>query len=100
MDRPGAVERPLARLRAAVAALAAAELPHSPSWCVALSGGADSLALTAAAAALHPTVALIGNATVEPLGAYYGFGAPVADLLNAAVAPRLVRAGCRVSHVG
>lgn len=54
----------------------------------------------AAICASHPTVALIGNATVEPLGAYYGFGAPVADLLNAAVAPRLVRAGCRVSHVG
>ena len=66
MDRPGAVERPLARLRAAVAALAAAELPHSPSWCVALSGGADSLALTAAAAALHPTVALIVDHGLQP----------------------------------
>lgn len=59
MDRPGSVDGPLARLRAAVAALAAAELAHTPSWCVALSGGADSLALTAAAAALRPTTALI-----------------------------------------
>ena len=59
MDRPGSVEGPLARLRAAVAALAAAELPHTTSWCVALSGGADSLALTAAAASLRPTTALI-----------------------------------------
>ena len=71
MDRPGAVSGPLARLRAAVAALAAVELPHGPSWCVALSGGADSLALTAAAAPLRPTTALIvdhglqaGSATV------------------------------------
>lgn len=59
MDRPSSVDGPLARLRAAVAALAAAELPHAPSWCVALSGGADSLALTAAAAPLRPTTALI-----------------------------------------
>ena len=30
-----------------------------PRWCVALSGGADSLALTAAAAKVMPTTALI-----------------------------------------
>lgn len=48
----------------------------------------------------HPSVALIGNAAVEPLGAYYGFGPPVSDLLNEAIAPRLIRAGCRVSRVG
>ena len=54
----------------------------------------------AAICASHPTVALIGNAMIEPIGAYYGFGAPAADLLNADVAPRLVRAGCRVSRVG
>ncbi len=30
-----------------------------PRWCVALSGGADSLALTAAAAKMMPTTALI-----------------------------------------
>ena len=47
----------------------------------------------------HPAVALIGNATLKPLDAYYGFGAS-ADLLNADVAPRLARAGCRVSRVG
>ncbi|SBS74816.1 tRNA(Ile)-lysidine synthase [uncultured Mycobacterium sp.] len=34
-------------------------LPGATSWCVALSGGPDSLALTAAAAAALPTTALI-----------------------------------------
>ena len=55
MDRQGS----LATLRRAVAALARAHLPDERSWCVALSGGADSLALTAAAAGLRPTTALI-----------------------------------------
>jgi tRNA(Ile)-lysidine synthase len=55
VDRPGALDR----LRAAVAGFASAELPDDPSWCVALSGGPDSLALTAAAAAVLPTTALI-----------------------------------------
>jgi tRNA(Ile)-lysidine synthase len=54
VDRPGAV----AQLRTAVARFAAEHVPDGP-WCVALSGGADSLALTAAAAALRPTSALI-----------------------------------------
>ncbi|WP_445167346.1 tRNA lysidine(34) synthetase TilS [Mycolicibacterium sp. Dal123E01] len=55
MDRPSAV----AALRAAVAGFAAECLPGATSWCVALSGGPDSLALTAAAAAALPTTALI-----------------------------------------
>lgn len=55
MDRPGA----LARLRAALAGFATEHLPSGDAWCVALSGGPDSLALTAAAAALRPTTALI-----------------------------------------
>ncbi len=55
MDRPGALNR----LRTAVAGLAATRLPQTRSWCVALSGGPDSLALTAAAAAELPTIALI-----------------------------------------
>lgn len=37
----------------------AAHLPAADRWCVALSGGPDSLALTAAAAGLRPTTALI-----------------------------------------
>jgi hypothetical protein len=54
----------------------------------------------AAICASHPTIALIGNAMMEPLGAYYGFGAPNSDMLNVGLAPRLARAGCRVSRVG
>ncbi|TDK90578.1 tRNA lysidine(34) synthetase TilS [Mycolicibacterium mucogenicum] len=53
MDRSSA----LTPLRAAVTAFARR---HSADrWCVGLSGGADSLALTAVAAALKPTIALI-----------------------------------------
>lgn len=52
MDRTGA----LAALRHAVAA--AGERIDAQSWCVALSDGPDSLALTAVAAQLRPTVAL------------------------------------------
>jgi tRNA(Ile)-lysidine synthase len=55
MDRQGAV----AELRAAVAAFAKEYLATADRWCVALSGGPDSLALTAVAAALMPTTALI-----------------------------------------
>ncbi len=55
MDRPGA----LAGLRAIAAGFAATWLADAPAWCVALSGGPDSLALTAAAAATLPTTALI-----------------------------------------
>ena len=42
-----------------MAGFAAARLPQAGQWCVALSGGPDSLALTAAAAAVLPTTALI-----------------------------------------
>jgi tRNA(Ile)-lysidine synthase len=62
VDRPGA----LAGLRAAVAGFAATWLPDAPSWCVALSGGPDSLALTAAAAATLPTTALIVDHGLQP----------------------------------
>jgi tRNA(Ile)-lysidine synthase len=55
MDRQGSV----ATLRRAIAALARTHLPDEGRWCVALSGGADSLALTAVAAGLRPTTALI-----------------------------------------
>src|ERR1700761_3639689 len=55
MDRPGAV----AELRAVVAAFAAEFLDTADSWCVALSGGPDSLALTGVAATIRPTTALI-----------------------------------------
>jgi tRNA(Ile)-lysidine synthase len=55
MDRQG----PVGQLHAAVAAFAKEYLPTADRWCVALSGGPDSLALTAVAAAMLPTTALI-----------------------------------------
>jgi tRNA(Ile)-lysidine synthase len=55
MDRSGAV----AQLRRAVAAFAESHRIADERWCVALSGGPDSLALTAVAAADRQTTALI-----------------------------------------
>ncbi len=55
MDRQGAV----GQLSAAVAGYAAAYLADGERWCVALSGGPDSLALTAIAASMRPTTALV-----------------------------------------
>lgn len=55
MDRPGAV----GQLRTAVEAFAHTYVAAEEPWCVALSGGPDSLALTAIAAPLRPTTALI-----------------------------------------
>jgi tRNA(Ile)-lysidine synthase len=55
MDRPGAV----AQLRTALAAFVRQFGAAGDHWCVALSGGADSLALTAVAAEVKPTTALI-----------------------------------------
>ncbi|MEB3034733.1 tRNA lysidine(34) synthetase TilS [[Mycobacterium] nativiensis] len=55
MDRPRAV----AALRAALLAFAEQYLPEASPWTVALSGGPDSLALTAVAAEIRPTTALI-----------------------------------------
>ncbi|MBU3751800.1 MAG: tRNA lysidine(34) synthetase TilS, partial [Mycobacterium sp.] len=62
MDRPGS----LAALRRTVAGFAAARLPDTAGWCVGLSGGPDSLALTAAAVAVLPTTALIVDHGLQP----------------------------------
>ena len=62
MDRSG----PVAHLRGAVSAFAARHAPADERWCVALSGGPDSLALTAAAAPVRPTVALIVDHGLQP----------------------------------
>ena len=62
MDRPGAV----GQLRAAVEAFAKTYLVTVERWCVALSGGPDSLALTAVAAQLRPTTALIVDHGLQP----------------------------------
>ena len=61
MDRPSAV----AELRAAVAAFAKQLLTTTYDWCVALSGGPDSLALTGIAAAILPTTALIVDHSLQ-----------------------------------
>ena len=62
MDRPSA----LTQLRAALREFATAYLPDARQWCVALSGGPDSLALAAAAAAVLPTTALIVDHGLQP----------------------------------
>lgn len=62
MDRQGS----LTRLRHAVASFAETHLPGGTTWCVALSGGADSLALTAAAARVRRTTALVVDHGLQP----------------------------------
>jgi tRNA(Ile)-lysidine synthase len=62
MDRQGAV----GQLRGAVDAFAKTYLATENRWCVALSGGPDSLALTAVAAPLRPTTALIVDHSLQP----------------------------------
>jgi tRNA(Ile)-lysidine synthase len=62
MDRPSAV----GQLRAAVEAFVRTYLATEDPWCVALSGGPDSLALTAVAAQLRPTTAVIVDHGLQP----------------------------------
>ncbi|WP_406813821.1 tRNA lysidine(34) synthetase TilS [Mycobacterium sp. M23085] len=62
MDRQGAV----GRLRAAVEAFGKTHLATVDQWCVALSGGPDSLALTAVAAQLRPTTAVVVDHGLQP----------------------------------
>lgn len=62
MDRPGAV----AELRTAVTAFVRDHAAGEDRWCVALSGGPDSLALTAVAASLLPTTALVVDHRLQP----------------------------------
>jgi tRNA(Ile)-lysidine synthase len=62
MDRQGAV----GQLRAAADAFAKTYLAGENRWSVALSGGPDSLALTAVAAPLRPTTALIVDHGLQP----------------------------------
>jgi tRNA(Ile)-lysidine synthase len=56
----------LTDLRAAVAAFATRYAEGTERWCVGLSGGADSLALTAVAVAQLPTTALIVDHRLQP----------------------------------
>jgi len=80
VDRPSAV----AGLRTTLAGFAATWLADAPAWCVALSGGPDSLALTAAAAATLPTTALIVDHGLQP----------DSDLVAAAAAEQSRALGC------
>jgi tRNA(Ile)-lysidine synthase len=66
MDRPGPLAQPVHRITAAVKTFASTYLPDADHWCVALSGGPDSLALTAAAAGVLPTTALIVDHGLQP----------------------------------
>ena len=85
MDRTGA----LAGLRRTVADFATASLPEARSWCVALSGGPDSLALTAAAAAVLPTTALIVDHGLQP----------GSDAVAAGARDQAMRLGCVSARV-
>lgn len=80
-----------------VAAFAAAHLPGAERWCVALSGGPDSLALTAVAASVLPTVALIVDHGLQPGSARVAQTARTQALqlgcVNAVVLPVAVGAG-------
>jgi tRNA(Ile)-lysidine synthase len=62
MDRQGA----LGALQRAVAEFGRRYAVADDRWCVALSGGPDSLALTAVAARLKPTTALIVDHRLQP----------------------------------
>ena len=62
MDRQGAVST----LRAAVSAFGRRYVAAGDRWCVAFSGGPDSLALTAVAAEVRPTTALIVDHRLQP----------------------------------
>ncbi|OBB75231.1 tRNA lysidine(34) synthetase TilS [Mycolicibacterium monacense] len=85
MDRPRAV----AALRTEVARFARSHLAGTQRWCVALSGGADSLALTAVAADILPTTALIVDHGLQP------DSAAVAETARA----EALRLGCPDAHV-
>jgi tRNA(Ile)-lysidine synthase len=62
MDRPGAV----GELRAAVIRFLRDHDVRDEQWCVALSGGPDSLSLAAVAATVLPTTALIVDHGLQP----------------------------------
>lgn len=59
-------QSPVGQIVSAVSAFAVEYVAGAERWCVALSGGADSLALTAAAAQVRPTTALIVDHGLQP----------------------------------
>ncbi len=91
MDRQGAVEQ----LRAAVDAFITTHVAAVEQWCVALSGGPDSLALTAVASQLRPTTAVIVDHGLQPDSAAVAETARAQAMSLGCVAAQIVRV-----HVG
>lgn len=87
MDRQGAV----AALRAAIAGFDRDFGAGDDRWCVALSGGADSLALTAVAAGVKPTTALIVDHQLQPNSAAVAETARRQALSVGCVAAQVIR---------
>ncbi|MGV0835634.1 tRNA lysidine(34) synthetase TilS [Mycolicibacterium thermoresistibile] len=87
MDRQSA----LAALRSALSAFERTWAGTEERWCVALSGGADSLALTAVAAPVRPTTALIVDHGLQPGSADVAETARVQALKLGCVAAEVIR---------
>ncbi|BBY81618.1 tRNA lysidine(34) synthetase TilS [Mycolicibacterium pulveris] len=87
MDRQGA----LAALHKAVTVFARDFCAADERWCVALSGGADSLALTAAAAKVKPTTALIVDHQLQPDSAVVAATARDQALMLGCVGAEVIR---------
>ena len=92
MDRQG----PVAALRAALDDFAHMHCAADEQWCVALSGGADSLALAAVAARSRPTTALIVDHGLQPESATVAVTARDQALgLGCVDVEQLTRSGCQ-----
>lgn len=87
MDRSG----PVGQLRGAVEALATTYPVAGDRWSVALSGGPDSLALTAVAAGLRATTALIVDHGLQPDSAAVAETARAQALALGCVAAQVIR---------
>ncbi|MDC8982099.1 tRNA lysidine(34) synthetase TilS [Mycobacterium marinum] len=87
MDRQGAV----AQLRRAVEKFASTHLDATDRWSIGLSGGPDSLALTAVAARLRPTTALIVDHGLQPDSAAVSETARAQAISLGCVAARVLR---------
>lgn len=96
MDRPGAV----AQLRRAASEFARIYVADQGRWCVGLSGGPDSLALTAVAAGLRPTVALIVDHGLQTDSADVAEAARAQALSLGCVDARVLRVQCDLAGAG
>jgi tRNA(Ile)-lysidine synthase len=95
MDRQGAVGQLRTAVEVFTRTFLKAYLVTEDQWCVALSGGPDSLALTAVAAQLRPTTALIVDHGLQP-----GSAAVAETARTQAVALGCVDAQVVCVHVG